>query len=197
MRCVRIVCHAAVSLDGRIAQGRVTTSLSTPEGRRSAHSARARADAVLVGSDTVRIDDPRLTVRECEGRDPLRVVLASTVDLPARARIFDKPGRALVIGVNRLTEVDADIELVEADSNGMVGLSGALEVLRRRGVKRLLVEGGSRVLGSFFREGLIDHVELEIAMTVLGSGIPLVDGLGSPVRLGNVRTSRLGTSMLV
>jgi riboflavin biosynthesis pyrimidine reductase len=79
----------------------------------------------------------------------------------------------------------------------MVGLSGALEVLRKRGIERLLVEGGSRVLTSFFRAGLVDRVEIECVATILGSGTPLVGALIAPVRLVDVTTERLGASVLV
>jgi len=192
---VLVTVHVAVSLDGRIALNGATTALSTPEGRRSAHSARAVADAVLVGSGTVRIDDPRLTVREVEGRNPLRVVLASSLDLPPTARVFDKCGSVLVIGVRG--EASERAIVVPSGADGMVGLAGALEVLRNRGVERLLVEGGSRVLTSFFRAGLVDRVEIEYAMTFLGGGTPLVEALPLPVRLTDVTTERLGTSVLV
>jgi riboflavin-specific deaminase-like protein len=191
--------HVATSLDGRIALDGRTTALSTPEGRRSAHSARAAADAVLVGSGTVRIDDPRLTVREVEGRNPLRIVLASSLALPSNARVFDKCGSVLVIGVegHEGSLENAEVVLVRSGPDGMVGLREALEVLRKRGVERLLVEGGARVLTSFFKAGLVDRVEIEFAMTVLGGGTPLVETLPVPVRLTDVTTERLGTSVLV
>ncbi|MFO0735118.1 MAG: dihydrofolate reductase family protein [Labilithrix sp.] len=198
---VFVTVHAAVSLDGRIARERESTSLSTPEGRRSAHRARAKADAVLVGSDTVRIDDPRLTVREIPGRNPMRVVLASRLGVSPRARLFDKPGRTLVIGVSgdgkALTDAGAEVALVPPGPDGMVGLRGALEVLHARGVERLLVEGGSRVMTAFFRARLVHRVELEIAMTMLGAGTPLLGEIGEAPRLSNVDVERLGTSVLV
>lgn len=80
----------------------------------------------------------------------------------------------------------------------MVGLTGALAALSERGVERLLVEGGSRILTSFFRDQLVDRMELEIAMTILGGGTPLVGALGGHLpRLENVKTSPLGTSILI
>src|SRR5687767_2923463 len=93
-----VTVHVAQSLDGRLAIEGMATPLSSPEGRRAAHVARAEHDAVLVGIDTVRIDDPRLTVRDVEGSDPLRVVLASRLDVPLGAKVLDPKGRALVIG---------------------------------------------------------------------------------------------------
>lgn len=205
---VRVTVHVAASLDGRIAAGRVTTSLSTAEGRRSAHSARAAAGAILVGSDTVRIDDPRLTVREApSAAPPLRVVLASRLDVPLDARLFREEGPILVLGVRgrasdgaavALRERGAEVALVAGDTSGMVALPAALELLSARGVSRLLVEGGSRVLTSFFRAKLVDDVEVELAPTLLGApGVPLVGLLEDPPELDGVEVTRLGTNILV
>src|SRR5262245_59408147 len=83
-----VTLHVAQSLDGRLGMPERTTLLSNDEGRRVAHVARADNDAVLVGATTVRIDDPRLTVREAQGRDPIRVVLSSTLAVPHHARIL-------------------------------------------------------------------------------------------------------------
>lgn len=222
---MRVTVHAALSLDGRIARDRARTSLSTLEGRRSAHRARAEADAVLVGSDTVRIDDPQLTVRHADElpgipkgigravpddpgpaaeatRQPLRVVLSSRLDVSPRARLFREPGRTLVLGVEgnpaALEASGAQVVMVAPGPDRRVALGAALDVLRDRGVERLLVEGGSRILTAFFREELVDRVELELAMTILGHGTPLLMGVGDrPLRLEAVTVERLGTSVLV
>lgn len=190
--------HVATSLDGRIARDGRTTALSSDEGRRSAHRARAENDAVLVGSATVRIDDPLLTVREVDGENPLRVVLASQLDVAPRARVF-ADARALVVGVDGAKNpgLPAEIALVPAE-NGMVALGAALELLAERGVERLLVEGGARVLTSFFRAGLVDRLEVEVAAAVLGDpGTAVLGALDAPPRLRNVGIEPLGTSVLI
>ncbi|MBX3228392.1 MAG: RibD family protein [Labilithrix sp.] len=208
---VTVTVHVAASLDGRIAIDRAPTSLSTPEGRRSAHSARAEHDAVLVGSDTVRIDDPRLTLRTADDApaptQPLRVVLASALEVPARARLFDERGPVLVFGAEgrassgaeqALRARGAEVALVPADESGMVALAPVLDRLAARGVRRLLVEGGSRVLTSFFRARLVDVLEVELAMSLLGApGVPLVGALERPPRLTDVEVVRLGANVLV
>lgn len=190
--------HVATSIDGRIARRGQTTPLSSDEGRRSAHRARAENDAVLVGSATVRIDDPLLTVREVEGRNPLRVVLASGLDVAPSARVFEDKS-ALVLGVVGASNpaLPAQIALLPGES-GMVALGPALELLAARGVERLLVEGGSRVLTSFFRGGFVDRLEVEVAATLLGDpGTPFVGLLEAPPRLTNIAIEPLGTSVLI
>lgn len=193
-----VTVHVATSLDGRIARHGRTTLLSSDEGRRSAHRARAANDAVLVGSGTIRIDDPLLTVREVAGRNPLRVVLATSLDVAPSARVFaDK--HALVVGARgaRNPRLEAEVALVEED-HGMVAVGPLLELLAARGVERLLVEGGSRVLTSFFRGGFVDRLEVEVAATMLGDpATPLIGMLETPPRLHNVAIAPLGTSVLI
>ncbi|WP_437934748.1 RibD family protein [Sorangium sp. So ce341] len=83
-----VTLHFAQTLDGRIAAPNERVELSTPAGIEHAHRARADHDAVLVGIRTVVIDDPLLTVRACEGPQPMRVVLASALGVPEGARLL-------------------------------------------------------------------------------------------------------------
>jgi riboflavin-specific deaminase-like protein len=215
MPFARVTAHYAQSLDGRLAIDRSTTVLSTPEGQRAAHVARAAHDAVVVGKNTVHIDDPRLTVRHAEGADPIRVVLASTLDVPLEprpARVLDRRGRVIVFGargradaarVTRLEDAGAEVRLVEATSDGLVSLPDVLASLASEGARRVLVEGGARVLTSFFRARLVHHVEIEIAMRFLGApatnvfGALGVAGLVGAPSLVDVTVDRLGASLLV
>lgn len=205
--------HVAQSLDGRIAFEGETTVLSTPEGRECAHRARAASDAVLVGARTVRIDDPRLTVRLAPGPDPLRVVLASTLDVPVTARVLGRRGSGcLVIGAvgkasdegrAALEVAGAEVEVVAAGEDGLVAPAAALAALHRRGVRRVLVEGGARVLTSFFRAELVDRATIEIATSLLGAPATPVVGqlgvgaLGRAPSLVDVTVERVGTHVLV
>ena len=94
----QITVQVAQTLDGRIALPQMRTVLSSPEGLEFAHRMRAQHDAVLVGSGTVKIDDPQLTVRYGSGPQPRRIVLASSLDIPATARLLAPGPGVLVIG---------------------------------------------------------------------------------------------------
>ena len=207
-----VTVHLAQSLDGRVALDGIATPLSTAIGRACAHAARAAHDAVLVGASTVRIDNPRLTVREAPGSDPLRVVLASTFALPRGAHVLARTGRALVIGAEgriideermALEAAGVDVAVVERDADGRVAIDGALDVLSARGVERLLVEGGSKVVTSFLRARRVDRLSIEIAMQLLGApGTPMLGSLGvgaleQAPSLTNVSVERLGDHVLV
>lgn len=181
----RTTLHFAQSLDGRIGLAGTRTPLSSGAGVALAHRARAENDAVLVGRATVKVDDPRLTVVNCNGRQPRRIVLASTLDIPLGARVLQGGPGTMVIGVEgrssaearaRLAEAGAEIRLVAPGDDGLVSLGEALSAIRAWGVERLLVEGGARVLSSFLRHRLADEATIEIVPRLLGA--PAVAALG-------------------
>jgi riboflavin-specific deaminase-like protein len=212
-----VTLHFAQSLDGRIGlgPGSERALLSSDEGVVSAHRARSEHDAVLVGIETVLHDDPRLTVRGAERAQPLRVVLDSELRLPEAARLLvaeEGVGKVLVFGCRQrasparrqaLETAGAEVWLTAADGDGRVALPEALEALAARGVRRLLVEGGAKVLTSFLRAGLASRAEIEIAPLWLGA--PATPGLcelgvgclGQALRLDRVEVTRLGENMLV
>ncbi|MDQ1377633.1 MAG: diaminohydroxyphosphoribosylaminopyrimidine deaminase [Acidimicrobiaceae bacterium] len=136
-----VVLKLAASLDGRTAAPDGTSQWITgPLARADAHRLRAESDAVLVGAGTVRADDPALTVRDSEGRDPLRVVLGH---IPDGARV--QP--ALELGGD---------------------LGQVLDELGQRDVVQLLVEGGATVAHDFHRAGLVDRYVLYLAPVLFG-----------------------------
>jgi riboflavin-specific deaminase-like protein len=206
----------AQSLDGRVALDGQHTMLSTPEGFAYAHRTRASHDAVLVGVGTVRIDNPRLTVRnpveEGSAPRPLRVVLSSTLSVPSHARILDNDGRVLVIGASGRADANARVALeaagaavaiAECTPQGRVSVTSALKILAERGVKNLLVEGGPQIVTSFMQARCIDRISFEIAMRVLGApgtasvGSLAVSSMDNAPKLANVTVERLGEHILL
>lgn len=176
----------ASTLDGRAAAADGTSRWITgAEARADVHRRRADVDAVLVGTGTVRIDDPSLTVRVSErldaGHRPLRVVLGRS-DIPDSARVLDDSAPTL-----HLTTRD---------------LGDALAALHRHEVRHVLVEGGPTVAAAFLRAGLVDEVLSYVAPAVLGSGPPAVADLGvrtiaTALRLRTTDVQRHGEDVLI
>jgi riboflavin-specific deaminase-like protein len=200
----------AQTLDGRIATrtGDSKWISGEPE-RRVSHALRGACDAVLVGVGTAISDDPQLTVRLVSGSSPVRVILDSTLRLPADARILDDDAPTVVITTGRasrrrreaLESRGAEVRVV-ADSGRGVDLAAALQVLREAGLRSVLVEGGAQVITSFLSANAADRLIVSVAPTLIGAGTEAVGELGvariaDGVRLTNRSWQTVGEDLLI
>ncbi|HEY0165997.1 MAG TPA: bifunctional diaminohydroxyphosphoribosylaminopyrimidine deaminase/5-amino-6-(5-phosphoribosylamino)uracil reductase RibD [Jatrophihabitans sp.] len=157
----------AGTLDGRSAAEDGTSRwVSNPLSRADVHALRDVVDAVLVGSGTVLMDDPQLTVRGVRGmaadelaeRQPLRVVMDRRRRVPPEARVFDETAETLVL--------DTAVPRF------------ALKALFDRGVRHVLLEGGPTLAGAFLEARLVDQVVAYIAPKLLGAGLAVLQDAG-------------------
>lgn len=175
---------AAVSADGRIASRSGDSRLSSGSDLDRLHRLRARSDAVMVGANTARLDDPLLTVRRARGRTPLRVVVDSAGRLPARSRLLRTAGQSpVLVAVSRAAPARAEARLAPAEvvraGARRVDLRRLLEILRARGARTVLAEGGGQLNWELLRLGLCDTLLLTVCPVVLGGGTSLAEGVGS------------------
>jgi GTP cyclohydrolase II len=191
-----VVLKYAQTLDGRIATRAGDSKwISGEEERRTSHALRAACDAVLVGIGTVLADDPQLTVRLVPGASPLRIILDSTLRVPLDSQILADAAPTLVVTTARsdssrrkaLQARGIAVHVVDPDPPRGVDLEATLRVLRARGVRTLLVEGGGAVITSFLRERLVDRVIVGIAPTILGAGTDAVGDLETAVVADSLR----------
>jgi diaminohydroxyphosphoribosylaminopyrimidine deaminase/5-amino-6-(5-phosphoribosylamino)uracil reductase len=207
----------AISLDGKIATKSGDSKwISSEEARKYVHCLRYICDAVMVGVNTVLIDDPRLTFR-CNGKggtakkQPLRVIVNGKGHTPPTARLFREPGKTLV-ALGRLVTPErkkalakVGAELVELPSAGeRVDLEGLMRTLGEREIASVLVEGGEALLGSLFDHGLVDKVVAFVAPIIIGGkeaktevGGSGVDKVVDSFRLERVRLERFGEDAMV
>lgn len=176
----------AHSRDGFIAgRGRAGVRITGTAADGWVHRMRAQADAILIGAGTARADDPLLTCRlpGAAGRSPLRVVLDAAASLAPASRLASSarelpvlvfageaaaPARAAA-----LRALGVEIETVAGDDAGRVDIGAALAFLARRGVTRLMVEGGGEIARAFLSQGLVDEiVMIEGAMEIGPGGYP-------------------------
>ncbi len=178
---------AAVSLDGKVAAADGDARwISSPESRRRVHAMRAAADAVLIGAGTLRRDDPRLTVRDAEGRDPVRVVVSRTGRVPVDATVFATAHDAPTILLSESVEpgVAAALARHGVEVVRVAGLRAGLIELARRGLTDILCEGGPTLAGGLLAEGLVDRVAVFVAPLVLGRGAPDLVALPAAAGVG-------------
>ncbi len=215
----------AMTLDGKLATRTKTSAwISGAESRLWAHDLRDRVDAILVGAQTARIDNPQLTVRlspaqrrferTTRTRPPLRVVLATHGRLPDHLALLQSRSEAetwIVVGetcaaaqYKRLESLGIHVLSVPVDERGLVSLPATLQALAQQGIVHVLLEGGATLLGSAFDQHCIDHVVVFIAPILIGGGeapSPIGgEGLAELIhacRLHNRQLQFLGEDVLV
>jgi riboflavin-specific deaminase-like protein len=182
----------AQTLDGRLATATGHSRwISGAAARVFAHRLRAEHGAILVGVGTVRADNPQLTTRLVEGRNPLRVVLDSALRTPPDAALAG-PGTLIATCLDAPSEREEALsrrgaEVVRLPSpDGMVDPLAVLHRLRDRGVESVLVEGGAGVITSLIRLRLADEVVIVLAPRLSGAGIDAVGDLDVTAMDGSV-----------
>jgi diaminohydroxyphosphoribosylaminopyrimidine deaminase/5-amino-6-(5-phosphoribosylamino)uracil reductase len=204
----------ASTLDGRIATGTGESRWITgPEARREAHALRARNDAILVGSGTVLADDPDLTCRipGMERVPMLRVVADARLRTTPRARLVTTANVAPTCIVTTPGHppgalapfIDAGVEVLTVPpAETGLDLRAMLGALARRGVTRVLAEGGAGLAAGLLRAGLVDRLAWFHAPGVIGAeGHPATQGLhlaalAAMPRFRRVAVKPLGADLL-
>ena len=163
------------SLDGRATLGGTSRALGGPGDLQMLLALRRRADALMVGSSTVRA--------EGYGRLPCPAVLVSrSFDLPWEAGLFSAPGQRVLV-YSRAEQAPPDVA-AEVEAVPIVELPDVLADLRERGFERLLCEGGPTLNRALLAEGLLDELFLTLAPVVAGeAAAPGIIAPGEPARL--------------
>lgn len=174
-----LVLKTATTLDGRVAAADGTSRWITgPEARAEVHALRAACDAVIVGTGTLRADDPHLAVRSggdvSAGPQPLRVVLDPRAEIELTARVLDDAAPTLVVVAEgtpfaRLADAGVDVLAVPRTARGL-DLRAVLVALADRGARRVLLEGGPTLAASAVADDLVDEVVAYVAPALLGAG---------------------------
>ncbi|MES4903669.1 MULTISPECIES: bifunctional diaminohydroxyphosphoribosylaminopyrimidine deaminase/5-amino-6-(5-phosphoribosylamino)uracil reductase RibD [unclassified Streptomyces] len=198
----------AATLDGRSAAADGTSRwITSPESRADVHRLRAESDAVVVGSGTLRADDPHLAVRGQDGaRQPLRVVLDTKATIAPDARVLDSAAPTLVAVAEdapavRLAGAET-VRLPRAASGPGLDIPALLGELHARGIRSVLLEGGPTLAGAFLAARAVDKVVGYLAPALLGAGTPaLADAqittITQALRLELTDVIRLGPDLRV
>ena len=179
--------HLGQSLDGYIATSAGDSCYVTgPENITHLHRIRALCDAVIVGTETVAADNPRLTTRRVPGSNPLRVILDPNRRLKSDHGVFtDRQAPTLLVhagtgdtpettrvGAAQVTEIRAP--------GGQLALDELLAMLHQRGCYAVFVEGGGTTVSAFLQAQLLDRLQLAVAPLLIGTGRPGIQLAASP-----------------
>lgn len=178
----------AQTLDGRIATATGNSQwISSETSLKFAHRLRAEHDAILVGRGTVQKDDPELTTRLVRGRNPLRVIVDSELNIPEKAKVLQNTSSAstLIATVKtgsdprfkKLAAFGAQIITVKADKKGNVDLKKLFKILAERKISSVLIEGGAQIITSVLKNNLANRLVTVIAPKIIGKGIEAVGDL--------------------
>lgn len=177
---IEITTLSELTIDGKLSLGPKASSKDLfdfygDDLRAWFHAKRASNDAIMVGSGTVVSDDPELTVRHAPGSNPLRVIPSSRAKLPLDAKILND-GLPTLVAVSRMAE-HADVAALAAKPNvdvlicgeRYVDLVALMDILEDRGLKSMIVEGGSRLLHSLHQVGLVNRIIIKHIPVITGS----------------------------
>lgn len=207
----KVILSAAMTLDGKIATKTGDSKLSSKKDKVRIHKLRSKVDAILVGSNTIKRDDPLLTVRYTQGTNPLRIILDSKATIDQKSQIIKTCKKFPTIiaiskkasrkNVARLKKYP--LEVIES-GNKLVNIKNLLRILYKKKIKTLLVEGGGTVNWEFIKHNLVDEIIITIAPYIIGgkNAISLVDGEGfslihQATKLKLKKTCKLGNEIVL
>jgi diaminohydroxyphosphoribosylaminopyrimidine deaminase / 5-amino-6-(5-phosphoribosylamino)uracil reductase len=201
-----VVGHLGQSLDGQIATSTGASCFITgPQDLTHTHRLRALFDAVLVGRATVDYDDPRLTTRLVPGENATRVVVDPSLRGSGERKVFrDRAAPTLLYCLQRSCNGARDYGLTEVVGLAVPGPvlppAAIVEDLRRRGLRRVFVEGGGVTVSHFLQAGLLRRLHVTVSPLFLGQGKPglvlaKIDGLDQALR-PRVRRFDMGEDVL-
>lgn len=211
-----VIAKCASTLDGRIATRTGDSKWVTgDQARQYVHRLRHAVDGILVGINTVRQDDPSLTTRLSGGRgkDPVRIILDTRLTISPQAKLLRQVSDAETILATGIDSApDKKVVLQKAGvrvlntvlKNGLIDMDALMDKLGAIGLTSILIEGGSRVLSSAFRAGIVDKVCFFYAPKILGGddGIPICTGPGpdlmnQSIAVIDINVHRFGDDIMI
>ena len=211
-----VILKVASSLDGKIAtRTGDSRGITARHALQKVHALRNQVDAILVGSGTVKADDPLLTTRLTgqRGKDPVRVIVDSTLSISHRARIFnpDSPAGVIVATTHRapkrkkeqIEKVGGTVVTVTSKDR-RVSLKSLMRTLGKREITSVLIEGGTKISTSALNEGIVDKIVFFYAPKILGGdqayGITAgkgVDRISRARKVHDLTVKKCGDDILV
>jgi len=191
-----VIFSAAITLDGKLATRTGDSKLSSKKDKIRVHKLRSKVDAILIGKNTVEIDDPLLSAHNIRKKNPIRIILDSNATIHTNSRILKTCSKIpTIITVSKkapkknLQKLEKFPVQVIVCGNYTVNIKKLLVILKRKGIKNILVEGGGTTNWAFVKENLVDEAIITITPYLVGgmTATTLVDGDGFSTVVKSIR----------
>ena len=184
-----VILSAAMTIDGKIASKIGDPNISDEEDWKSVHKLRTEVDAIMVGKCSVILDNPKLHIKFYDHEGYYRIVLDSTLSIPVESNVVRyKPEIYPTIiattenaPMERIREFESNhIEIIKSGTGSRVDIIKLMPILYKKGIRRILLEGGGNLNWSFIRDNIVDEIRIFIAPWIVGGkdAVSLVEGEG-------------------
>jgi len=191
-----VIFSAAITLDGKLATRTGDSKLSSKADKNRIHKLRSKVDAILIGKNTAKLDDPILSSHSTKKKNPIRIILDSNATIRTNSRILKTCSKIpTIIAVSKkaqkknLQRLEKFPVQVIVCGNYSVNIKKLLGILKRKGIKNILVEGGGTTNWAFVKENLVDEAIITITPYLVGgvTATTLVDGDGFSTIVKSIR----------
>ncbi|BDC35886.1 MAG: 5-amino-6-(5-phosphoribosylamino)uracil reductase [Candidatus Methanoliparum thermophilum] len=179
-----------MTLDGKLTlrrgvSSKIIMNYMSKESNIFLHKERASSDAIMVGCNTIKIDNSNLTVRYVKGRSPIRIIPCSFADIPLNSNVLDKSAPTIIVTSKKAPAKNIDairrkgVEVMVCGED-KVDFKLLMENLYAIGIKKLMVEGGPTILWNILKDQLVDEIKIiHLPILIGGRDAPsLVEGEG-------------------
>lgn len=177
-----VILKVAQSMDGKIGiNDQEQKWLTGEESRKFVHQMRAQCDAIIVGANTIKVDNSKLTVRQIKGRNPIRIIIDGKLSIPVNSKIVQPENVSQCIiftgkdcdpkKISLLERNGIEIIQLKSNHNGLLDLPEVIKILGRRKIISLFVEGGRSIFSQFLEENIFNEIIVLQAPVILGKGI--------------------------
>ncbi len=158
------------SIDGRIALNNGNSHyINHKKGIHYLHCLRSISDAIIVGSNTIKKDNPQLTTRKIKGSNPRRIIIDGSLSLTNKYKIFNDGYENIIFTKSKKNKILNNSTIIRLDKNDFT--KKIIYQINKLGYKYVLIEGGSKTISEFINNKYIDLLQFIIAPIVIGSGI--------------------------
>ena len=191
-----ITLSGAITLDGKLATRTGDSKLSTKRDKIRVYKLRSKVDAIIIGKNTAKIDDPLLSIHNIKGKNPIRVILDSNGTLDINSRIIKTCSKIpTIIAVSKkakpknLEKLKKFPITVLVCGNDKIDIKNLLKILKQKKIKNILLEGGGITNWTFVKENLVNDIIITVTPYLVGgnTATTLVDGVGFSKIIGSTK----------